>query len=106
MISQIFPRELNRPQYLLRIVIYIIVISLIISFLIPFTTRNAIGIESIGFLIFGLNILKIFLFDLARIRHIGRSPWFVILFFIPYLGGVFQLLLFVLPSDRPRTSRY
>jgi uncharacterized membrane protein YhaH (DUF805 family) len=96
MISQLFPRELNRLQYLLRIIIYLIIV-----FSIVFTTRNAIDIEKIGLLLLGVQILKIFLFDIARIRHIGRSPWFVILFFIPYLGTFFQILLFVLPSDRP-----
>ncbi|WP_431191249.1 DUF805 domain-containing protein [Leptolyngbya subtilissima] len=101
MILRLFPKELNRLQYLLRIVVYLIVV-----FSIYFIVESAIDIEKIGFLILGLQVLKIVLFDLARIRHIGRSPWFVILFFIPYLGALFQLLLFVLPPDNPPTLRY
>lgn len=99
MMSQLFPRELNRPQYLLRIILYSVVVFSIYSIV-----AGAIAVETISLLVLAVQIPKIFLFDLARIRHIGRSPWFLILLMIPYLGNIFQILLFILPSDRPPTS--
>jgi uncharacterized membrane protein YhaH (DUF805 family) len=101
MISQILPKELDRLQYLLRIVLYVIV-----AFAIYSSVGGAIAIERTGLLLLGLQIPKIFLLDIPRIRHIGRSPWFLVLLLIPYLGTIFQLLLLVLPPDRPPTSRY
>jgi uncharacterized membrane protein YhaH (DUF805 family) len=100
MISRIFPKELNRIQYLLRIVLYIAAVFLIYSI-----AGGAIAIEKTGLLLLGLQIPKIILLDVPRIRHIGRSPLFLVLLLIPYLGMIFQILLLVLPSDRPPTWR-
>jgi uncharacterized membrane protein YhaH (DUF805 family) len=101
MLSQIFPKELNRLEYLIRIVLYAIIVFAIYS-----TVGGAIAIERTGLFLMGFQIPKIFLLDIPRIRHIGRSSWFLVLLLIPYLGMIFQLLLLVLPPDRPPTSRY
>ncbi len=50
-----------------------------------------------------LSLLVIFLPNLAvtvrRLHDINRSGWWTILLFVPFLGGIFLLILMCLPSS-------
>ncbi len=53
-------------------------------------------------LVFGLFYLAIFLPSLAigarRLRDGGFSPWLLLVGFVPFVGGLILLVLFLLPS--------
>ena len=73
MMSQLFPRELNRPQYLLRIILYSVVVFSIYSIV-----AGAIAVETISLLVLAVQIpialVPYSLDDSVPRQHFPNSP--------------------------------
>lgn len=87
-------------------VLLIITIPLSFIFISPSSNEADIGM----FMILILAVLLIFYIPLVcqtirRLHDIGYSGWFVLLGFIPYIGGLILFILCVLPSQ-PHPNKY
>jgi len=93
----LFPEKLQRLDYALRLIMWFIGVPIIAAFLLP--VPKYIGIpEWLPFAVIILLIPLRFPFaDIPRIRSIGWSPWLVLLFLIPLVNFVVQLLLLFTP---------
>lgn len=64
----------------------------------------AIGLQMIGFALFGLLVLAILIPSIAvqvrRFHDQDKSGWFVLLAFIPYVGGLIVLVFMCLEGTR------
>ncbi len=94
----VFPEKIQRLDYLLRWLLFLIVVPVIAAFLLPLPLYVPIP----RWLPFVVIILLVFLrfpcADIPRFRSIGWSPWLALLFLVPLVNLVVQLLLFFVPA--------
>ena len=99
-----FPTELNRVQYLVRWIVFFVVFGVSMALLAPLQGHlplSDLQFEiALGVLAIVLVVFKIGCIDIPRIRNIGWNPVIVWLFLIPVVGGVIQILLWVMPPYR------
>lgn len=102
--NQLFPKYLNRLQYLARFVIFFVTVGVIAWLFLPVMTQTSPGKE-IHPLILGTLVLfavavvatRILALDLPRIRSAGWNPNLLFLYFVPGVGTIIQICLFLLP---------
>ena len=99
-VKTLFPEKLERLQYFIRLLIYFVSVAVIAAFLLPLTKIAGIPTWLPLVFIIPLILLKIPCLDIPRFRSIGWSPLLVLLFFIPLVNFVMQLLLFVIPPKQ------
>lgn len=99
----LFPRTVNRVQYLIRWAIFFIV-AIVITVLGGALAHGDDAAPSMisTVLILALAVLKIFSMDIPRLRHIGWSPWSILFLLVPLVNLIFQILLFVMPRGSRR----
>lgn len=85
-----------RLPYLGRVLLLIFSTSLVAAMISPLLSPDARILLLIAFVLIVVPV-KIFAFDVARIRNIGWSPWLLLLLLIPGIGSIMQILLFVMP---------
>lgn len=83
----LFPRRLNRVQYLVRWLIWLAIMVLGQGF------RDFVAIP---LLLLGL-VYHVIAMDIPRTRSAGLSPWILGLLFVPLVNAVLWLALFFLP---------
>ena len=96
--NTLFPTRLDRVQYLVRSLIYLVTVT-VISLLPPIIGYMGLAEWTLWpFIVFTLALvaLKFPCLDIPRIRSIGWSPWFLLLFIVPVVGFILQGLLFVI----------
>ena len=97
----IIPRKLGRLGYIGYLLGLIVVTGILVAIVLPVIPSN--GDDSASNLLLVLSLilgsLKIFLMDIPRLRSIGWSPWVVIIMLVPFLNGIMQILLLVLPQE-------
>jgi hypothetical protein len=96
----LFPDKLQRLDYALRLIMWFIGVPVIAAFLLPLP--KYIGIPQwLPFVVIILLVpLRFPCADIPRFRSIGWSPWLVLLFLIPFVNFVVQLLLLFTPSKQ------
>jgi uncharacterized membrane protein YhaH (DUF805 family) len=96
----LFPEKLERLQYFIRLLIYFVSVAVIAALLLPLA--NVIGVPAwLPFIVIvPLFLLKIPCLDIPRFRNMGWSPWLVLLFFIPIVNFIMQLLLLFVPPKQ------
>jgi len=87
----IFPFELSRAQYFVRLIILIVGVGVIAALLTPLI--SATNHLSSWWLVF-LLITKVVCLDIPRLRHMGSSPWHALWAFVPLANLILQLCLF------------
>ncbi len=99
----LFPDKVQRLDYALRLIMWYIGVPVIAAFLLPLP--KFIGIpEWLPFAVIILLIpLRFPCADIPRFRSIGWSPWLVLLFLIPFVNCIIQLLLLFIPSKKADT---
>jgi hypothetical protein len=97
MSAGIFPYELARVQYLVRIVIVMFVVGVADALLGPIPT---VGRASVILLAVGSAVYKIVCLDVPRIRNAGRSPWYLLLWVVPLINVLLLFYLFLAPPAR------
>jgi uncharacterized membrane protein YhaH (DUF805 family) len=104
--SKLMPVELTRSQYLVRWLMFagaLALFALLEALLVvalrrfPNVQQMAVFLTVFGGLTFLLS-LRIWGMDVPRIRNIGWSPWLLLLFLVPIVNLIMQLLLFFTPS--------
>ena len=102
----LFPQTLNRLAYFVRLLIFLgaiygIAYGLGLFVRVPRTTPIWIP-----FLIFGaLFILRFVCLDIPRLRSMQWSPRLVLLFLVPVVNVIMQLLLLIIPPKTlPNTA--
>lgn len=97
----IIPRKLGRLGYIGYLLGLIVVTGILVAIVLPEIPSN--GDDSASNLLLVLSLilgsLKIFLMDIPRLRSIGWSPWVVLIMLVPFLNGIMQILLLVLPQE-------
>jgi uncharacterized membrane protein YhaH (DUF805 family) len=53
-------------------------------------------------LIFGVSFLVLFLLILSRLRDMGKSGWWSLMFFLPAFNLVFLIILFFYPGSKEK----
>ncbi|MGH7992376.1 MAG: cytochrome c oxidase assembly factor Coa1 family protein [Limisphaerales bacterium] len=96
----LFPHTLERLQYFIRLLIYFVSVSVIAAVLLPLA--NVIGIPAWLplIVIIPLILLRFPCLDIPRFRSMGWSPWLVLLFFVPLINFIIQLLLLFVPPKQ------
>jgi len=103
MIARLFPRELTRKQYRLRMLpIFALVAGATALWLLGLISSYALG----GFRHLALFVWIYAAFGLAvpRLRNAGKSPWVAILFIIPLLNIITAIALLFTPERRQQSS--
>ncbi len=98
-----FPKNLARLPYLLRWLCLMTAVGLIAALLLPLEGRVASSgaVEIALVLLIGVAIiLKLAMLDMARARNMGWSPWLALLCLVPVVGGIIQILFFVMPPKQ------
>jgi uncharacterized membrane protein YhaH (DUF805 family) len=102
----LFPQTLNRLAYFVRLLIFLgaiygIAYSLGLFVRVPRTIPIWIPFLVIG----ALFILRFVCLDIPRCRSMQWSPWLVLLFLVPVVNVVMQLLLLIVPPKTlPKTA--
>lgn len=97
MSAGLFPYELARVQYLVRVVIVMLVVGVAGALLGPIP---AIGRASAILLAIGAAAYKTLCLDVPRIRNAGRSPWWLLLWVVPPINVLLLIYLFLAPPAR------
>jgi hypothetical protein len=95
---RLFPERIERLDYFLRWLLFLILVPVVAAFLLPLP--KYIGIpEWLPFVfVILLFLLRFPCADIPRFRSIGWSPWLVLLFIVPIVNFVIQLVLFFMPA--------
>ncbi len=95
---KLFPEKIGRLDYFLRWLLFLILVPVVAAFLLPLP--KYIGIpEWLPFVVVILLFLLRFpCADIPRFRSIGWSPWLALLFIVPIINFVIQLMLFFKPA--------
>lgn len=97
---KLFPEKIERLDYLLRWLVWLILVAVVPAFLFPLP--KYIGIPHwlpfvVAILLF---LLRFPCADIPRFRSIGWSPWLALLFIVPIVNFVIQLMLFLKPAKK------
>jgi uncharacterized membrane protein YhaH (DUF805 family) len=98
--KKLFPEKLERLQYFIRLLIYFVSVLVAAAFILPLTKFLNIPSFLPLIVIFTIALLRIPCLDIPRFRSIGWSPWLVLLFFIPFVNFIMQLLLLFVPPKQ------
>jgi uncharacterized membrane protein YhaH (DUF805 family) len=93
----LFPEKLARLQYFVRWLIYLVTVMVVAALLLPLPKYTGLPVWLPIIVVILLIALRFPCLDIPRMRSIGWSPWLLLLFIIPVVNFVMQLLLFFVP---------
>ncbi|CAN5798593.1 hypothetical protein BH09VER1_BH09VER1_48530 [soil metagenome] len=105
----LFPQTLARVPYLIRGLVFSVVLAIIFGVLtgamVPFMPTEDSGPGAVFILLIILEVLigiaaivyAIMALTIPRIRSCGWSPWLALILLIPGIGGIFSLVLLFMP---------
>jgi hypothetical protein len=96
----LFPEKLERLQYFIRWLIYLVSVAVIAAFLLPLPKFIGVPTWLPLIVIIPLILLRFPCLDIPRFRSMGWSPWLVLLFLVPLVNFIMQLLLFFVPPKQ------
>jgi uncharacterized membrane protein YhaH (DUF805 family) len=94
--SALFPATLARAPYFVRWLFFVVVVGTIAALLFSICRRGALLAVPIVTILVCV-ALKVGTLDIPRVRSIGWSPWVLLVFFVPLLNTIMQILLFAVP---------
>ncbi len=100
----LFPEKLERLQYFIRLLIYFVSTLVSVAFLVPLGNFIGVPIWLPIILIILVFLLRFPCLDIPRFRSMGWSPWLVLLFLVPLVNCVMQLLLLFTPPKHTDDS--
>ncbi|PTY07070.1 hypothetical protein DB347_09525 [Opitutaceae bacterium EW11] len=96
-----FPKEIRRVQYLVRLLILIVSVGVIAALTVPLlhlSDEPSPLLYLLPVIVFLVVVpIRLAALDIPRIRSIGWSPWLLLLFLIPGINAIMQILLLVMP---------
>lgn len=97
-----FKGRVNRTQYLIGMLI-LVVIAFLFSFsqgYVTIASHDAIKLLAVIVVIFfiGIFITGYLALNIKRLRDIGWNQWLILLFFIPIVMQIMQVLCLVIPG--------
>ncbi|HRQ89078.1 MAG TPA: hypothetical protein PLA50_09785 [Bacteroidia bacterium] len=95
----LFPSEIGRISFLIRLVLLLVVLTLIVVVL-PLPDSSPEREQTIWLVAIPFAIYNLLFISLPRIRDIGFPSWFAIFALIPYLNGILFLLLVFAPKRK------
>jgi uncharacterized membrane protein YhaH (DUF805 family) len=96
----LFPNKLARLQYFIRLLIYFVSILVAAAFFLPLAKFVDVPPWLPLVVIFPIALLRFPCLDIPRFRSMSWSPWLVLLFFIPFVNFIVQLLLLFVPPKQ------
>jgi len=100
--NQLFPKYLNRLQYLTRLVLFFVIVVVATILLLTLIPKAGSGKEVnppiIVFLVLcalTIVIIRVLALDLPRIRSAGWNSFLLLLYLVPGAGAILQLCLFL-----------
>jgi uncharacterized membrane protein YhaH (DUF805 family) len=96
----LFPEKLERLQYFIRLLMYFVSVLVAAAFFLPLAKFIDVPSWLPLVVIFPLALLRIPCLDIPRFRSMGWSPWLALLFFIPLVNFIVQLLLLFVPPKQ------
>jgi uncharacterized membrane protein YhaH (DUF805 family) len=102
MITTLFPRELTRKQYRIRLLPILALVVLVTAlWLLGLISSNALA--AFRHLTLFIWIYAAFGLAVPRLRNAGKSPWAAILFVLPLLNIITAIAL-LFAAERPEQS--
>ena len=98
--NTLFPKKIERLPYLVRWLIYVAGLAVISAFLFPLWKHGGSLRWLVLIVVIPVGIFRFPFLDIPRLRSMGWSPWLALLFVVPLVNGIMQILLFVLPERR------
>jgi hypothetical protein len=95
-VSTLFPATLARAPYFVRWLFFVVVSGIIAALLFWICRRGVLLAAPIITILICVG-LKIGMLDIPRVRSIGWSPWVLLVFLVPLLNTIMQILLFAVP---------
>jgi uncharacterized membrane protein YhaH (DUF805 family) len=94
--SALFPSTLARVPYFIRWLCFVVAVGIIAALLFSIFHRGALlAVPIITILV--CVALKVGMLDIPRVRSIGWSPWVLLVFLVPLVNTIMQILLFAVP---------
>ncbi len=101
--SALFPATLARTPYFVRWLCFVVVVGIIAALLFLICRHGALLAVPIITLLICV-VIKVGMLDIPRVRSIGWSPWVLLVFLVPLLNTIMQILLFAVPPKEKRGS--
>jgi hypothetical protein len=101
---KLFPERIERLDYFLRWLLFFILGSVVAAFLLPLPKYIGIPHWLPFVVVILLFLLRFPCADIPRFRSIGWSRWLALLFIIPIVNIVIQLMLFFKPAKEVECS--
>jgi uncharacterized membrane protein YhaH (DUF805 family) len=98
--KRLFPEKLERLQYFIRLLIYFVLTLVSVAFLAPLGNFIGVPVWLPIIVIILVFFLRFPCLDIPRFRSIGWSPWLVLLFLVPLVNCIMQLLLLFVPTKQ------
>ena len=92
--ARLFPDELHRLPYLVRVVVWLVAVGLVSALVGPFATQVP---HIVGIWVAAAFVFKIVALDLPRLRNSGSSPWLLLLLPLPLINFVLLYVHFLAP---------
>jgi uncharacterized membrane protein YhaH (DUF805 family) len=99
-IKKLFPEKLKRLQYFIRFLVYFVSVLVVAALLLPLAKFIDVPPWLPLVAIFPLALLRFPCLDIPRFRSMGWSPWHALLFFVPFVNFIMQLLLLFVPPKQ------
>ena len=93
----LFPETLERLQYFVRWLVYLLTVLVVCAFLLPLPKHVGLPVWMPLVLVLPLIAARFPCLDIPRLRSIGWSPWLLLLFLVPGANLILQILLFCIP---------
>jgi uncharacterized membrane protein YhaH (DUF805 family) len=94
--STLFPSTLARVPYFIRWLCFVVAVGIIAALLFSIFHRGALLAVPIMTILVCV-ALKVGMLDIPRVRSIGWSPWVLLVFLVPLVNTIMQILLFAVP---------
>jgi uncharacterized membrane protein YhaH (DUF805 family) len=96
----LFPQKLKRLEYFVRWLVFLVIVAVVAALLLPLPKYVGVPHWLPFIVVVPLFLLRFPCLDIPRFRSIGWSPWLVLLFLVPVVNFVMQLLLFFMPPKQ------
>jgi uncharacterized membrane protein YhaH (DUF805 family) len=95
----LFPQKINRFQYFIRLLMYFAALVIAV-FLPPLAKFIGVSVWLSLVVIIPIAFSRLPCLDIPRLRSMGWSPWLALLFFVPFVNFIMQLLLLFVPPKQ------
>jgi uncharacterized membrane protein YhaH (DUF805 family) len=99
--NTLFPEKIERLPYLVRWLLYVAALSISSAILFPLWKHGGvIRWFIVFFVVIPVGLFRFPFLDIPRLRSMGWSPWLALLFVVPLVNCIMQILMFFVPERR------